>query len=287
MARWGGADAEPRGAGRAGCCRTLRRPTGCEIGGRWVSGAVRCGPRRESRFAVGMAYQSPRGAARTSSLTLSVASPAPSAHRGATPRAMGAVLPADRSAASRRELDEILAQLDSPRGGGGYDSPRGRQPVTAGGSLNESTVASTRPSISSQFPVQTTSPMSVLNAGSSKTISQVMQEHSYASPRAAQAGARRSTSASYSSPYSSSRGLVGAHRSLTPPPSQGELEDLGNELKHMLATPVQTPRRELLNIQPPERPEPQLDFTQPRPQPEPEPEHEREPLEVRSVSSIA
>ena len=124
-----------------------------------------------------------------------------------------------RSVPSPRRALALIAhtlaawQLDSPRAaGGGYASPRGRQPLTAGGSLNESKRVSNRPSLASQFPVQTTSAMSVLNAGSSKTVSQVMQEHSYASPRAAQGGVRRSSSSSYASPHSSSRGLVGAHR---------------------------------------------------------------------------
>eukprot|EP01043_Picozoa_sp_COSAG02_P018938 COSAG02_NODE_898_length_16108_cov_5.877444_5_plen_366_part_00 len=263
-----------------------------------------------------MAFQSPRSAqlGRSSSLTLSVASPTPSLRQpvGTPRRLSGAVLPADRSAASRRELNDILAQvrcvgvrasfpvllllershtlgarqLDTPRTegghGSGYDSPRGRQPVTAGGSLNESK----RSGIAAQFPVQTTSPMSVLNAGSSKTVSQIMQEHSYASPRAGQVG--RSSSTSVSSPRSSSRGLVGTHRSVTPPPSQGELEDIGNDLKRMLATPVESPRREPLNIEPPpERADLQLVFTIPAAEPEPEPEREREPLQVRSTSSVA
>ena len=61
-------------------------------------------------------FRSPRAAQRTSSLTLSVASPTPShtTARDATlsvGKYKGAVLPADRSAASRRELDEILAQV--------------------------------------------------------------------------------------------------------------------------------------------------------------------------------
>jgi hypothetical protein len=125
--------------------------------------------------------------------------------------------------------------------------------------------------------------MSVLNASSSKTVSQVMQEHSYASPRAAQAVGHRTSSTSFSSPRSS-RGLVGTHRSVTPPPSQGELEDIGNDLKRMLATPVESPRRDPLSIEPPsERPDLQLEFTTPAAEPEPE----REPLQVRSTSSVA
>ena len=60
-----------------------------------------------------MAFQSPRSAqlGRSTSLTLSVASPTPSTRVVGTPRARGAVLPAERSAASRRELNEILAQV--------------------------------------------------------------------------------------------------------------------------------------------------------------------------------
>ena len=161
---------------------------------------------------------------------------------------------------------------------GGYSSPRGRQPLTTGGSLVESAVDSNRPSSQGQFPVRTTSPMAVLNAGSSKTISQIMQEHSYASPRATQAGIRRSRSSSIagrSSPYSPGRGLAGVGRSVTPPPSQGELTDVADELKRILGTAVETPRREPLNIQPPERPDEQSFIAPPPPTvalaPEPEP----------------
>ena len=159
---------------------------------------------------------------------------------------------------------------------GGYSSPRGRQPLTTGGSLVESAVDSNRPSSQAQFPVRTTSPMAVLNAGSSKTISQIMQEHSYASPRATQAGIRRSSSiAGRSSPYSPGRGLIGVGRSVTPPPSEGELTDVADELKRILGTAVETPRREPLNIQPPERPDEQSFIAPPPPTvalaPEPEP----------------
>ena len=45
----------------------------------------------------------------------------------------------------------------------------------------------------------------------------------------------------------------------------------------MLETPVQSPRREPLNIQPAQRPEPQPEL------PEPQPEPEREPVEVRNI----
>lgn len=156
---------------------------------------------------------------------------------------------------------------NTPRTVGGgrlYESPRTQQPRSADSSFNMT--VSPRPSTVGQFPVQPTSAMAILNASARKTVSHTLQEHAYASPRARQASPRVPPFAPHSPRRTSS-----ALSSVASRPSAGHLEDMDNDLKRMLGTPVQAPAYEPLNIE------------GSTPKPEPEPEREPEPVLVRST----